>query len=270
MNFEKTVAEEIEQILTDYRNQSWIDPETGETYTVDTSQGSLVFIKASVLGAVKWGLHRHQKWIKKQIFADEADTENLEHWCWTRGIYRETGESNADLLDRFLADLQDPPAGGNEADYVRWAKEVDGVGSAWCVPCGNGAGTVDVLISADEEETGSEEPTEDLLDEVHAYIDELNPAEMTEDDLRVFAPTIITQDVVMTIPGDEADPDDVAADIEAFMETMEPGQGLYLSKLTSFAINAGETSAAITTPAANVIPGQNQIIRPGDIDVSTA
>lgn len=269
MNFEKTVAEEIAGILTDYQNQSYVDPETGETKTIDTSAGSLAFLKSSVLGAVKWGLHRHQAWIKKQAFADEADTEDLEHHCWTRGIYRAAGESNTELLARYLADLQDPPAGGNEADYVRWAKAA-GAAKAWARGCGNGAGTMDVLVLADEEETGSEEPTEELLETIHTYIDELNPAEMTEDDLRVFAPTIITQDVTMTIPGDAADADEVAADIEAFMATMEPGQGLYIAKLESFAIVAGESSATTTTPAANVVPGLNQIIRPGVIDVSVA
>ena len=161
MDYEKTFDEELAQILTDYRNQSWTDPETGQPMApVDISQGSLVFIKSAALASAKWGLHQHQQWVARQIFADTADTAKLEHWCWLRGIYREAGETDAELLARLLADLREPPAGGNQADYVRWALEVENVAAAWCSPLGNGVGTVDVLILADAAATGSETPSQ--------------------------------------------------------------------------------------------------------------
>ena len=341
MEYQKTFDEELAQILIDYQNQSWIDPETGETLSpVDTSQGSLIFIKAAVLAAAKWGLHRHQSWIAKQIFADLADPEQLEHHCWLRGIYRASGESDESLLSRYLEDLREPAAGGNAADYVRWAKQVTNVAKAWAFACGNGVGTVDVLILADPDITGSEIPSshEDLsatttattagsladsgatfvsdgvaigdvvrntttdaettvsgvtsetvlalkddiftsgqnyelvslVEQVHTYIDGLNPAEMHADDLRVMAPFVVQQNVTMTIPGDVADPDDVAADIEAFMAAMIPGQDLHPTRLAALAISLGEESADVTDPAAPVVTSDYQLIRPGAIDVTIA
>jgi len=268
MEFERTFDEELAQILTDYRNQSWTDPETGETMApLDISQGSMAFIKGAVLASAKWGLHRHQAFIARQMFADTADTANLEHWCWLRGISRGAGETDAELLARLLADLRDPPAGGNRADYVRWAMEVENVDAAWCNPIGNGAGTVDVLILADADATGSETPDSALLDAVHAYIIALCPCEMHPDDLRILAPAVITQDVEIGISG-VADDDELAADIEAFMAYMEPGQTLYTSRLIALAIALGEESATVAVPAANVSAGAGQVIRPGTITVT--
>jgi uncharacterized phage protein gp47/JayE len=268
MDYDKTFEEELAQILTDYRNQSWTDPATGlQRAPLDTSVGSLVFIKAAVLAAAKWGLHHHQKQIGRQIFADDADTAELEHHCYLRGITRQAEESDSALLGRYLADLRAPEAGGNQSDYARWATQVAGVAAAWCLPLGNGFGTVDVLVLADADLTGSEIPDQDLLDAVHAYIHARNPAELHADDLRVMAPYVITQDVTMTIGG-AADPDEVAGDITAYMETMTPGQDLHPTRLAAFAIVLGEEGADVTLPAAVVTAGDHQVIRPGVISVT--
>lgn len=270
MNFEKTFEEELNAILTDYRNQPWVDPETGQQMApIDTSVGSMVFLKAVALASAKWGLHRHQAWIAKQIYADDAETANLEHHCYLRGIYRNAGESNSSLLSRLLADLREPEAGGNAADYSRWAKQVENVSTAWSYPLGNGFGTVDVLILADSAATGSEIPDQTLLDAVHAHIHALNPAEMAADDLRILAPTVITQDVTMTISG-IASTDEVETDIYAYMSTMTPGQGLHPTRLASFAIALGESGADVSTPSAPVTAGDYQVIRPGNIIVAVA
>ncbi len=270
MEFERTFDEELAQILTDYRNQSWTDPETGETLApIDISQGSMAFVKAVPLASAKWGLHRHQAWIARQIFADTADTAYLEHWCWTRGIHRQAGETDAELLARLLADLREPPAGGNRADYVRWAMEVTDVAAAWCVPLGNGVGTVDVLILADAAQTGSEIPDSAMLEAVHEHIMALCPCEMHPDDLRVLAPVVIDQDVTMVI-SDEDNAASLASDIEAYLTSMEPGQTLYLSRLMAFAVGVGEETVEITTPVADVTPAAGQVIRPGTIDVTAA
>ncbi|MDA8139533.1 MAG: baseplate J/gp47 family protein [Desulfobacteraceae bacterium] len=269
MEYQKTFDEELAAILTDYGNQSWIDPETGLPMApIDISKGSMVFIKGAVLASAKWGLHKHQAWIARQIFPDACDSEKLEHHCWLRGINRNAGETDEALLARLLADLRDPPAGGNAADYARWAGQVQGVATAWCVPMGNGIGTVDVLILADALLTGSAVPGPALLAAVHAYIIARCPCEMHPDDLRILAPGIIAQDVTMSIPGVAADPAEIAADISAFISAMAPGQSLYLSRLSAFAVAAGEENATIITPQANVVPGVNQVIRPGVITVS--
>ena len=45
--------------------------------------------------------------------------------------------------------LRYPPFGGNQFDYVRWAREVSGVTRAWCFPTWKGGGTVGVTFVMD-------------------------------------------------------------------------------------------------------------------------
>ena len=270
MDYEKTFDEELAQILTDYRNQSWTDPETGQPMApLDISQGSMAYVKAAALASAKWGLHRHQAWVARQIFADTADTAYLEHWCWLRGIYRQAGEADADLLARLLADLRNPAAGGTAPDYVRWALEVENVAAAWCNPLGNGIGTVDVMILADATATGSEIPSQAMLDAVHAHIMAQAPCELHDDDIRILTLGIISQDVTITI-SNEANADGLTADIEAYILSMVPGQTLYFNRLAAFVIDAGEETEEIVEPVENVTPGPGQVIRPGTIDVAVA
>lgn len=57
-------------------------------------------------------------------------------------------ESNEDYRQRILEKKQRNPGSGSKYDYIRWAKEVSGVGNAYCIPewMGAGTGTVKVLI----------------------------------------------------------------------------------------------------------------------------
>ncbi len=150
MNFQKDFDELLGEILTDYRNQF---PEA------DTSQGSLIFIKSACLASAAWGLYRYQEWISKQPFPDSADTEALEHHVWVRGLSRTYNETDSSLLARLLEYIRRPPAGGNKYDYVKWAKAIDNISAAYCYPLAQGLGTVDVVIIANEANTGSEVPS---------------------------------------------------------------------------------------------------------------
>ncbi|EPM6647807.1 Phage FluMu protein gp47 [Escherichia virus Mu_3F6] len=58
-------------------------------------------------------------------------------------------ESAAELLSRLEYRVQYPPFGGNQFDYVRWAREVSGVTRAWCFPTWKGGGTVGVTFVMD-------------------------------------------------------------------------------------------------------------------------
>jgi len=149
-NFLKDFNTILDGILTDYRNQ---------LPGADTSQGSLIFIKSACLASAMWGLYRYQEWISKQIFPDMADTINLEHHAWVRGLSRTYGESDAALLARLLEYIRRPPAGGNKYDYIKWATAVENVASAWCYPLAQGLGTVDVVILANKTTTGDEIPS---------------------------------------------------------------------------------------------------------------
>lgn len=150
MNFQKDFNTLFNEILTDWQNQF---PDA------DLSKGSLIYMKSACLASALWGLYKYQDWIAKQIFADTADTACLEKHGWTRGISRNIGESDADYLARILEYIRRPPAGGNQYDYVKWAKAINGVGKAWCISIMDGPGTVCVLILADPATTGSEVPS---------------------------------------------------------------------------------------------------------------
>ena len=58
-------------------------------------------------------------------------------------------ESDTSLRERLLMKLRLPSASGTESDYVRWARDVQGVAAARCVGLWNGPGTVKVIIAGD-------------------------------------------------------------------------------------------------------------------------
>lgn len=61
-------------------------------------------------------------------------------------------ESDDSLRARALFAFQNPPHGGDQADYVEWATAVPGVTRAWCVPNIAGPGTVTVYFMMDQAE----------------------------------------------------------------------------------------------------------------------
>lgn len=328
MSFQKDFDEIFNAILTDYKNQF---PEA------DTSQGSLIFIKSACLASALWGLYKYQDWISRQIFPDTADTEALEHHAWVRGLTRTYGETDAAYLARLLDYIRRPPAGGNKYDYVKWALEKDNVKAAYCFPLAQGLGTVDVVIVANEANTGSEVPSsystltgtntsisasklinsaatfqtsgvkkgdlaknttanttakvvsvdgetqltldtdiftatgqnyeiKSLTIQVKEYIDDVRP--VTASVVRVLGPTILTQDVTMTVTGTNVNKTQIASDITAYMKTLTPGQTLYQSKIVQIAMDNNADNATISTPANDVVATSYQMIRPGVISVT--
>lgn len=87
-------------------------------------------------------------------FDDGRDIETKEAW-----ILR--------LLFRF----QNPPSSGNAADYVRWAREINGVGKAWCLPLFSGDGTVAVVVATEDLEAVAGSIYSDAI----PHIDEKKP-----------------------------------------------------------------------------------------------
>lgn len=398
MNFQKDFDTLFAAILTDWQNQF---PEA------DLSQGSLISIKSACLASALWGIYKYQDWIARQIFPDSAETKYLEHHAWTRNITRNVGETDAELLARLLDDIRRPPAGGNQYDYIKWALAVSGVAKAYCVPLGQGLGTVDVIVVADEDVTGSEIPSNSarigvntsvatgklvdsgatfstahavaegdivenplrgtrttvtavdsttqlaladdlflfagepyivhcqtgvnttatanklidsagiftdagytvkpgdvvenvtdgtettvvtvdsatqltladdiftatgktyvirgLVGRVKTYIDPLRP--VTASKVSIFAPTLLSVAVTMTVTG-IVDRTAIAASITAYLNTMTPGQTLYLAKLMQIAMDAGAVNVTIADPAADESATTYQMIRPGVISVS--
>lgn len=244
----------LSEILTDYQNQF---PEA------DISQGSLIYIKSACLASALWGLYKYQDYIAQQIFPDSADTPNLEHHVWIRGLSRTTGETDAALLARLLTYIRQPPAGGNKYDYVKWAMEIDGVKAAYCFPLAQGIGTVDVMILA----IGDDEiPSQVLLDEVYDYIDDVRP--VTASIMRVLAPSKIVQAVTVVVTGESLNLDIISSDIEVYINGLEAGEDLAVSQLISIAIKNDASDVSVTIPAANVEADIDEIIRPGTINVT--
>jgi len=237
----------------------------GVDASVDVSQGSVVFINSAAVASALWGLYCYLDYVLRQVFPDTADSAMLERHAWNRaGMTRNPGETDAELLDRLLTYMRQPPAGGNQADYVTWAKEVTGVASAKCISCPLGAGTVDVVILA-KSSTGSETPSQTLLDAVYAYIDTVRP--VTVKSFRVVAAQIVTQDIVMTASGD-INKSTLAVSIQTLISSLGIGETLYLSGITHAAVELGATDASVQTPSSNVIASDYQVLRPGTVTVN--
>lgn len=139
------------------------------------------------------------------------------------------------------------------------------VTAAYCIPLGQGPGSVDVVIVADPA-TGSEIPAAGLLVEVWAYIDDLRP--VTAKYVRVLAPEIVLQDVTLDGSGADYNPVQTALDIASCLGSFTPGQTLYRSQLANFAIVNGADDVTVATPVINVVSTAMQIIRPGEINVT--
>jgi uncharacterized phage protein gp47/JayE len=139
-------------------------------------------------------------------------------------------ETDDQLRERILFRIQNPPMGGSQADYVRWAMAVPGVTRAWAASeIGPGSMTVRFLMD-DMYPDNYGLPTEDDINEVRDYIDSKRP--VTVYDCFVMAPILFFYDI--TIRNLTTDDPTVRARIEASIKDMEfkrskPGQTWYRS-----------------------------------------
>lgn len=76
-------------------------------------------------------------------------------------------ENDNDLRQRYYEFLQIPATCGNKYHYIAWAKEVDGVGGAKCIPCWQGKNTVKVVVIGND----CKPADETLIESVQSYID---------------------------------------------------------------------------------------------------
>jgi uncharacterized phage protein gp47/JayE len=185
-----TFDELLNNILTDYRNQ-------GGTLSGET------VLREGCLAVAIWGAYKYQEYIAKQPFPDTADTENLNHHGAVQDIPRNAGEEDADYLARILDDIQNPSAGGNLYDYRKWAEEISGVARAYPVALAQGDGTVDVVVVADIDLTGSELPSASMRKGTATTITALKLIDATADFTAALAVSV--GDIVRnTFQGTEA------------------------------------------------------------------
>lgn len=158
-------------------------------------------------------------------------------------------EENPSLRARLLERMRNAPAGGNTADYVRWATEVAGVGRAWCFGGRRGLGTVDVAIMALD---GL--PSTGLVEAVEDYIEEHRPV---TSDVLVLQPELVTINITATVmlSGVSLASAEAAAAtaIAAYVDQLAPGDTVYLSRLSAAIQDVpGVVEVVITAPIANV------------------
>lgn len=158
-------------------------------------------------------------------------------------------ESNADLLARLLARIQQPPHGGAKHDYEAWARAVAGVDRAYVFPLRRGLGTVDVVPMP-----ASGLPGAQLLADVQAYIDDVRPVTAA---CLVMAPTEVPVDVsaTLTLSGVSLGEvtDDINAALASYFATLGPGDTVVLTRIATLIGSVdGVTDFALSSPAANV------------------
>lgn len=178
-------------------------------------------------------------------------------------------ETDAELIARYIARLQEPPHGGARHDYVAWALEVPGVTRAWAAQ-EMGIGTVTVRFMMDDAHAEDEGiPESEDVDLVADYIDALRP--VTVADFFVVAP--IAQPLSFTITLIANDTPETRANVETEIRAMlkqraAPGQTIYASWIRE-AISAATGEDYHNTAVGNQVPSTaGHIIVPGTITFS--
>lgn len=171
----------------------------------------------------------------------------------TGGVDEEDDES---YRARILQRIQQIPAGGSAADYVRWALEVPGVARAWCYPLEDGPGTVATVITASGD---SPTPSSTLLQEVTDYIEARRPVTAQQ---RVASITnsfnndgysSIEFQIRMT-PNEYEFELRIEENLKALFLPHRPGTSIPISQIRSAIANSGVSDFAIDFIYVDAIP----------------
>jgi len=152
---------------------------------------------------------------------------------------------------RIVERIQRPPHGGNEADYIAWAKQVPGVTRVWVYPNQLGRGSVYLQFVMDEK-VGGIIPSAPEVELVQEHIDVLRPV---TNDLTVAAPVAIAQNFEINLSPNSAS---VRAAVTAELEDLirresVPGGTLLLSHISeAISIASGEADHVLVAPTANI------------------
>lgn len=174
-------------------------------------------------------------------------------------------ENEADdlLRERLLARIQDPPQGGSQPDYERWALEVPGVTRAWVYPREMGAGTVTVRFVRDDD--ASIIPDSAAVAAVQAYIEERRPVTA---EVFVVAPIGAALNLSIQLSPNTLE---VQQAVEAELRDLirreaEPGGTILISRIREAISTApGELDHRVISPADNVVASPGQIFVLGTI-----
>ena len=169
------------------------------------------------------------------------DIENLELW---RG--------------RILEALRDADHGSAKADYIRWAKEVEGVGQAWVID--SIPPFVDIrIVSNDEEDLEAGAP---LIASVQAYMDDDDRKPVNAVPL-VDSATVTAQPFTFGAlsPNNAATQAAITAALTTLLKAIRtPGRTLYRNEAIAAVVNTGVvTSFTLTVPSGDVSYGTVEI-----------
>lgn len=178
-------------------------------------------------------------------------------------------ETDSALLARLLELLRRPPAGGNQYDYKAWALSVDGVTSAYVYPLRRGLGTVDIVITSD-----NDVPSDEIIQRTQTYIDSVRP--VTAKNSFVIKPDVTKVDIVVKIKIADDDFDNITKNIHTSLQehfnALKPTDAVIASQLEAVISDvSGVVDRKMTMPASNLIADNNQKIewfRLGKIEVS--
>jgi len=173
----------------------------------------------------------------------------------TGGLDEETTE---ELRVRLLERWRTPPKGGNDEDYIAWAKEVAGTTRVWVHRHESGLGTLTVRFVQDND-TASIIPSGPEVTAVQTKIDSERP---TTAEVTVAAPTLSATPFTIAItPDTTAVRAAVTAELDDLMlQDGETGDGvargtILLSRMqTTIGIAPGVTNYVLTVPAADFVP----------------
>ncbi|MEK6788515.1 MAG: baseplate J/gp47 family protein [Pseudomonadota bacterium] len=162
-------------------------------------------------------------------------------------------ESLEDWRARVLATYAEPPQGGTDADYKRWALEVPGVDRAWVLPALAGAGTVTVAIATSD--LVDPTPSTPLLSAVFTAIDAARP--VAGKGLFVVSPSLVPFSPSIRLSPDSADlRTAVAVSLREFFyrEGELGGMTLSLSRVSeAISLTPGEFSHQLVAPTTDPI-----------------
>lgn len=180
-------------------------------------------------------------------------------------------EGIEEVRDRYLLRLQEPPEGGNDADYERWALAVAGVTRVWVYRFENGLGTVVVRFVIDDPVTGVVTfPNPTQVAAVQAALDVQRP---TTAEVTAAAPTALTVNFTIDLtPDTTALRSAVTAELVDLLRREAEPNGInhpgtiLLSHIRTAIGNAtGEGNYVLTVPAADVVPTLGQLAIMGTI-----
>ncbi len=232
--------------------------------TADVTLDGLGTATASVL-AVDAGIDGNQNpgdllnFINPQAGVDSAATVDEDGLTGGADI-----EDDASLRARMLQRIQNPPHGGNAADYLGWALAVGPITRAWVFPLYAGAGTVRVYV-ANDAYVGANLAGAGEVSQAQSSLDALRPVTAT---VAVVAPTRSPVAFTLSInPDTAANRDAVSSSLAAVFQTdAEPEGAVRLNRLRQAVGTSGEVyDFDLTVPASNPTAAAGTICTLGTI-----